>query len=183
MLAMLEEALFKIMTSEQDEQDWKQWQLAVLKCDCLGTLRYGGEAFTQAARSRFAFNFDYDEHVADAVERLGWDGCSDARRFANIQMLDAPPGPDLSLDMKLILEATALEQFSDAIWEADIDVDNMHDLHPVDFYALGMDIHQASNFMLYTREPNGEVWPIGFQQPEVSSSETASYESVYSLPE
>ena len=171
-----------MLSSEQGPQDSRRFQLALLKCDCLGVQRYGAEAFRQAANSRFAFNFDYTVHVNDAYTRLGWDGFSDARRWAQIQMMDAPAGPDNSLDIQLILEATALEKFADAFFTEQVDVSNMHELHLTDLLAMGMDVHQASSFDLYISQPNGEVWPVGFEQEE-SDSETDSYESVLSLPE
>ena len=155
MLAMMDEALFTMMTSEQGPQDWRQFQKALLKCDCVGTQRYGREAFLQAANSRFAGNFDYTAYLQDAAFRLGWDGFADARRFAQIQMLHAPAGPDISLELKLILEATALEEFANAFFETEVDVGSMHELHLADFYAMGMDIHQASSFHLYISQPNG----------------------------
>ena len=170
-----------MLTSEQGPQDSRRSQLALLKCDCLGVQRYGAAAFRQAANSRFASNFDYTEHVMDAATTLGWDGFSDARRFAQIQMMDAPAGPDISLDLQLILEGTALEEFADAFFEGQVDVNNMHDLRAADLLAMGMDIHQASSFVMYISQPNGEVWPVGFEPEE--SSETDSYESVLSLPE
>ena len=159
--------------------------MALLQVDCFGTQRYGRQAFLQAANSRFAGNFDYTAHLQDAVQRMGWDGCEDARRFAQIQMLHAPAGPDISLDLKLILEATALEEFADSFWEERVDVHNTHELHLADFYAMGMDIHQASSFHLYISQPNGEVWPVGFVPVPVgfeSDSDTDSYESVLSMP-
>ena len=113
MLAMLEEALFRLMTSDKDEQDWRHFQVSLLKCDCLGCQRYGREAFLHAANSRFAYPFDYVAHLLDPIQRLGWDGYEDAVRFAQIQMLDAPCGPDIT---EPVLEATGLEEFADAFW-------------------------------------------------------------------
>ena len=162
MLAMLEGALFTMMISNQGPQDWRHFQLALLKCDCLGVQLYGAAAFRQAANSRFAGNFDYTAHLQDAAFRLGWYGFEDAMRFAQVQMLLAPAGPDISLDLKLILEATALEEFADSFWEQQVDVSNMHDLRAADLLAMGMDVHQASSFYMYISQPNGEVWPVGF---------------------
>ena len=180
-LQFLTEALFTLLTSEEGPQDYRRFQVSLLKCDCLGCQRYGAEAFTQAANSRFSTNFDYTAWVNDAYTRLGWDGFSDARRWAHIQMMDAPAGPDISLDLQLILEATALEEFADAFFEGQVDVNNMHDLRAADLLAMGMNILQASCFVLYISAPDGEVWPVGFQQEE--SSETDSYESVLGVPE
>jgi hypothetical protein len=182
MLAILDEALFTLMTSEQGPQDWRHFQNALLKVDCLGTLKYGREAFLQAANSRFSTNFDYTQQLNDAVTMQGWGGCEAARSFAQIQMMDAPAGPDISLDLQLILEGTALEEFADAFFEGQVDVNNMHDLRAADLLAMGMDVHQASSFYMYISQPNGEVWPVGFV-PEESDSETDSYESVLGLPE
>ena len=173
-LQFLQEALFTMLTSEQGPQDYRRFQLALLKCDCLGVQRYGAEAFRQAANSRFASNFDYTEHVMDAYTRLGWDGFSDARRWAQIQVMDAPAGLDNSLDLQLILEGTALEEFADQFFEGQVDVYNMYDLRVADLLAMGMDIHQASSFDMYISQPNGEVWPVGFV-PE--DSDTDSYPS------
>ena len=171
---MLEGALFTMMISNQGPQDWRHFQLALLKVDCLGTRKYGREAFLQAANSRFAGNFDYTAHLQDAAFRLGWYGFEDAMRFAQIQMMDAPAGPDISLDLQLILEGTALEEFADAFFEGRVDVNNMHDLRAADLLAMGMDVHQASSFYMYISQPNGEVWPVGFV-PE--DSDTDSYPS------
>ena len=70
------------------------------------------------------------------------------------------------------------------MWDADIDIYNMHNLGLADFFAMGMDIDQASSFLLYTQQSNKQVWPVGdVEIPEESSSETESYESFLSLPE
>ena len=100
-------------------------------------------------------------------------------------MMDAPAGPDISLDLQLILEGTALEQFADCFFEGQVDVNNMHDLRAADLFAMGMDVHQASSFYMYISQPNGEVWPVGFVPVPVgfeSDSDTDSYESVLSMP-
>ena len=178
-LRPLEEAKVALLASERNEQDYRRWQLALLKADCLGVQLYGAEAFRQTANSRFAHSFDYTEAVMDAFTRLGWYGFSEATRYAQIQMMHAPAGPDNSLDLQLILEGTALEDFADAFFEGQVDVNNMHDLLLADLYAMGMDLSQASSFFLYINQPDGEVWPVGFQE---SDSDTESYESVLSLP-
>jgi hypothetical protein len=182
MLAILDEAFFTLLTSEQGPQDWRHFQNALLKVDCLGTLKYGQEAFHQAANSRFASKFDYTQELSDAVTMQGWGGCEAAKSFAQIQMMNAPAGPDNSLDLQLILEGTALEEFADCFFEGQVDVNNMHDLRVADLFAMGMDVHQASSFHLYISQHNGEVWPVGFVL-HMSDSDTESYDSVWDVPE
>ena len=100
-------------------------------------------------------------------------------------MLGAANGPNLTADLKLVLEATSLGEFEDAFWGEEVDVHNMHNLRPADLFAFVMDCWQVVGFMLYTHQPNGEVWPIGRVDPEdipASDSETDSYESTSSLP-
>ena len=70
-MRMLEEAKVTMLASEQNEQNWRRFQMALLKCDFLGVQHYGGAAFRQAANSRFAYSFNYTEHVMDTATRLG----------------------------------------------------------------------------------------------------------------
>ena len=64
-------------------------------------------------------------------------------------MLDALSGPDLTANLKLVLEATSLEEFEDSLWDAEVDVHNMHNLRPADGFAFGMNCWQAARFIRY----------------------------------
>ena len=184
-LRRLELEYIQYCNTPQTEQSIKRFRLALLCCDCLGSRIYNYSEFLQAAEHRFT-DFDYWRTVQRASSALGWDGHCHARQYATIQMLNAHRGPNLSPILSLILEATRLEQFADALWDADVDENNMHFLTTGDLKDMGMTFLEAVRFILDLRLFRPDEYEYSDQasssDPDSSESETESYESVYSLP-
>ena len=170
----------------RSQQSIKRFRLALLRCDCLGARMYNYSEFVTAAEHRFGSQFDYWLTVQAASSALGWDGHCDARQYATIHMMHAR-GPNLPAIVVLILECSRLEHFADALWNADIDEHNMHFLTTGDLQYIGMTHLEAVHFILDLRIFRPDEYESSDQasssDAEESSSETDSYQSVYSLPE
>ena len=162
-LATMNEAYMQFNSSTRDEAAQREFRLSLLKTDALGKRIYGKQ-FVQAANSRFAYDFDYALAVERASVALGCDAIRDAKNYAGIQtLLHAPSGPDLPLALLLVLEATSLESFADAFWDADIGHYNMWNLTEVELYELGMNVQQVEDYSLYTWY--GHPTPKDIQRP------------------
>jgi hypothetical protein len=150
-LANLAEAFREFNSGTRNQVAQTQFYDALLKTDAVGKQMFGN-AFTQAADFRFAHDFHYALMVERASVTLG---CVATREATPLQL--HPTGPDLSPALILALEATQLQSFADAFWDADLDHFNMWNLNEADLAQLGMAAHQIQDYLLYVQNACGYV--------------------------